>query len=136
MRLILVLAVTLLISGCVKYPLIASFEDIEDRYIGVVNSNMLFGVATVNAISETDGNECNGNTKLTAMPVNSFGCAGQIGEVVFECGDGRKAAGEFKATSCTSGYGQGIDSNGNKFNFYFGDKAKELIDGGGKPEIK
>ena len=108
----MMLGLAALVTGCVRYPLLASFEDVEECYIGVVDSNLVLGSSVINAIGETNGSECKGKSRIIAAPTVGaaalgFGCAGQIGEVAYERDDRRKAAGESRSTSCSSGYGEG-----------------------------
>jgi hypothetical protein len=128
MRFILIGLAVLVVTGCAKYPVVASFEDIEERYIGYVESNIALGTSEIKTLGEKSGAVCKGSSKVIAFPTWGIGCAGQFGEVKFTCDDGRLALGEYRTTSCTSGYGNGLDSKGNKFNFYFGDSAKEQME--------
>jgi len=53
-------------------------------------------------------------------------CSGQRGYLVAQCTDGRTLKGEWVATSCTTGFGEGVDSANNKFSFEFGMTDAEI----------
>lgn len=42
----------------------------------------------------------------------------------FQCDDGNNLTGSFRATSCSSGFGQGIDKSGAPFSFSYGDNIR------------
>jgi S1-C subfamily serine protease len=118
-------AVSLL--GCsVTFPLVGRFEDGES-FNGKIDSN-LAGDAHITATS-SNGASCSGNSRITYKPVYSaiVPCVGQRGIAVLQCTDGRRVRGEWLATGCTSGHGQGVDQDGKRLVFAMGMSLEEAV---------
>ncbi len=79
---------------------------------------------------------------MTYIP-SWVGCAGQRGVATLSCDDNRAVQIQWEATSCTTGYGVGVDQTGAKFALAFGMPETEALDlvtrelksSGEKPEL-
>lgn len=113
--------ITLSISGCITtYKAIGYYDEYNEVLIGEVTANLLSGGGNFKMEGEISGIKCEGGATLTYMP-NKLTCVGQRGEIFGICSDGRTLKGEYILTSsCTSGFGKGVDSMGNVFKFIFG----------------
>ena len=100
------------------------------------NSNKIFdadvlhyytGGATLN-FKERNGNlTCYGKALLAEVKLT---CAGQKGTMVAKCSDSTTLKGTWETTSCSSGFGEGLNNRNEKFIFNFGypsDKAEHLL---------
>jgi len=67
---------------------------------------------------------CTGTANVTHTGLT---CRGQRGDIFASCDDGRTLGGEWTATSCTTGIGQGMDSTGSAFAFTFGLSEDEAL---------
>jgi V8-like Glu-specific endopeptidase len=115
-----------LASGClvvnvpsdhVEYPVAGAFSNREEIYWGNIDNNLRNGTAFVQAIGEQSGNRCTGEGHLAQPAAN---CVGGGGVCHVTCSDGTTLDCEYKLTSCTSGYGVGLDAQKNWFAFAFG----------------
>lgn len=118
-----------LVSCSVKYHLVGTFDNYNQVFIGNIDSNLLAGTAHIVVSAKDTGVTCEGDSHITYVPP-SLGCAGERGVARLFCSDGRIVDSHFVTTSCTSGYGQGVDNNGAVFHFVFGlnneDAQREL----------
>jgi len=112
-------------TGCVaSYKAVGYSEDYNEVFVGEVNANLLSGSGTFKLEGQITGIKCEGASTVTYTP-NPFTCVGQRGEIFGRCSDGRTLQGSYVVTSCTTGYGRGVDSMGNKFIFNFGLSEEE-----------
>lgn len=121
----LVLAAAL--TACsIKFPLTGRFENGE-TFQGTIDSN-LAGSAVIDAQSSS-GARCSGNSRITFKPAYSaiIPCVGQRGVAELRCSDGRRVTGNWTATGCTSGYGDGYDQDGNRLVFAMGMSLDEAL---------
>lgn len=107
------------LSGCATYSVVGSFSDYKEVFKGTVHANLLAGVGAIQAIGQVTGMSCGGKSWVTYVPP-SGSCEGQQGKALLTCTDGRVVEADWIATSCTSGWGHGVDQNGNRFVFAFG----------------
>lgn len=116
-----------LLSACaVEYDVVGRFDSYNEVFRGRVEYVMFGGAgADVTLSGENSGVVCRGDTEVTHIPPLSVGCAGQRGIVRLICSDGRTASGRWRGSSCTSGDGWGVDSDGNSFSFVFGSTGEE-----------
>lgn len=124
------LLISIVITGCsVTYPAIGIYEEYNEVLYGQVKADLLVGGSTFNLQGKISGLNCDGYSTITYIP--PFGaCAGQRGNVYAKCSGGRQLKGEWQALTCTKGFGEGIDNQGNKLSFTFGmteDEAQEKI---------
>ena len=84
------------------------------------------GGGTFQLQSVSSGVTCQGIADATEISFVS--CTGQRGNMPMTCSDGRIFTGDWRATSCTSGVGDGADQNGKSFRFVFGLTDRELQD--------
>jgi S1-C subfamily serine protease len=113
------------VACSVTFPLVGRYEDGAETFRGVIDSN-LAGSAHIQATSST-GARCTGESWITYKPAYSVvvPCVGQRGSAVLDCSDGRRVRGEWVATGCTSGYGEGYDQDGRRFLFAMGMSLEE-----------
>ncbi len=119
-------AASLLVACSVTFPLVGRFEDGE-TFRGTIDSN-LAGDAHISATSSS-GARCTGNSEITYKPPYAVivPCVGQRGIAVLDCSDGRRVRGEWLATGCSSGYGEGVDQDGKRLVFAMGMSLEEAI---------
>ncbi len=111
-------------AGCVTYPAIGVFQGYNEVLYGHVNANLLVGGSDFVMEGKVTGLKCEGSSNVTHIP--PFGqCKGQSGQIFAICTGGRSVTGEWFAQSCTTGYGRGVDSQGNLFAFTFGMPEEE-----------
>lgn len=127
MRLIvLLLAGCFLLCGCgIKYKAMGVFPDSNETFTAEVDQNIVSGVAHVTAFND-DGLRCTGTSRVTYYPSNAFSCTGQRGDMELVCTDGRNVYVRWQAESCTSGFGSGKDSEGNRVVIAFGGDEASL----------
>ena len=134
--LLLILISSLCLSGCsIKYKGMGVFLGTNEVFMADIDHNAIAGVANVTA-SNGQGVSCRGTSRVTYVPPGQmFSCAGQKGEMLLICSDGREAKIEWHAESCTSGYGSGIDSDGNRIILAFGGDEATLASRAGVPNV-
>ncbi|MCW9035010.1 MAG: hypothetical protein OQJ97_12385 [Rhodospirillales bacterium] len=123
MKKIYLIFILILLPGCAAEVFIVSYEESGERLVGTIYER-------IEVISEKNGAVCIGEYEPTTQPIGGvglFSCEGIGGVIKYTCDDGRKAMSETMFSSCSSGYGSGIDSNGDKFNVYFGPDVKAAI---------
>ena len=115
-----------LVACSVTFPLVGRFEDGES-FRGTIDSN-LAGDAHIAATSSS-GASCTGNSRITYKPVYSavVPCVGQRGIAILQCTDGRRVRGNWVATGCSSGYGDGFDPDGKRLVFAMGMSLEEAL---------
>ncbi len=114
-------ALPLLLTACTtSYKLAGKFDNFNEVFVGDLNHDVFAGVAKITAQTERSGIVCNGGSKVKYIPPFSFNCRGQKGTASLRCTDGRNIEAEWTAHSCSTGYGQGADQEGNRFSFVFG----------------
>jgi S1-C subfamily serine protease len=121
-------AVAFVAAACsVTFPLVGRFDDGGETFEGTVDSN-LSGDAHIRATSSS-GASCTGQSAITYRPAYSVivPCVGQRGIAVLECTDGRRVRGDWVATGCTSGYGEGHDQDGRRLVFAMGMSLEEAL---------
>jgi hypothetical protein len=99
---------------------VGSFNDLGTVMYGKVNADLVSGGGSIAlaALGESSF-RCEGDAKVVKIP-DAMSCKGQEGVATLSCSDGRTARATYLATSCTTGYGAGTDSRGNRFGFTFG----------------
>lgn len=119
-------AAAVVVACSLTFPLVGRFDDGES-FQGTIDSN-LAGDAHISATSST-GATCTGNSAITYKPVYSVivPCVGQRGVAILECTDGRRVRGNWVATGCTSGYGDGYDQDGRRLVFAMGMSLEEAL---------
>lgn len=134
--LLLILLGSMCLTGCsIKYKGMGYFPDTQERFDADIDHNAVAGVARVTA-DNGQGVTCRGTSRITYIPpMQVFGCAGQKGKIDLVCSDGREINVDWQAESCTSGYGSGKDSDGNRIVMAFGGDEATLASraGGAKP---
>lgn len=124
----LILISLLFVTGCVNYKAVGKFDNNSEVLIGNVNHNLMTGGGKYELTSVSTGISCNGVAKKPDR-YPPFGlCAGQEGDAIGACSDGRRLDMRWYATSCTTGYGMGSASDGNAFRFTFGLSKEEALD--------
>ncbi len=120
--------ILLLVAGCgtVTYKVVGQFNNRNEVFRGNVIHDLSSGTAELRVVGEVTGLVCEGDSYVTHVP-GGFGCAGQRGSAELTCDDGRFIDARWRAKSCTSGRGRGLDNHGNTFRFAFGldEKAAE-----------
>ena len=129
-----ILAAAALIAACTaKYPVVGSFDDFNEVFLGDVNANLMSGTSTISVKAKNTGVQCRGGSKVTYVPASNYiagaflvpYCNGQRGTASLRCDDGRRIDADWTADSCTSGYGEGSDQHGARFQFAFGMSQSE-----------
>lgn len=122
-------AVAAALTGCTTtLPLVGSFDDYNEVFLGTVNSDLMTGTSTIAAKGKNSGITCSGGSVVTHVPASNYlagafmipYCAGQTGVAQLSCSDGRRVDATWTAESCSSGYGEGLDSSNARFQFAFG----------------
>jgi S1-C subfamily serine protease len=101
----------------VQYPVAGTFANRPEIFWGSIDNNLRQGTAFVQAVGEQTGIRCTGEGHLTQQPVN---CVGGKGACHVTCDDGTVVDCVYTLSTCTSGYGVGLDANKNWFAFAFG----------------
>ena len=139
-RAIIAIAVILFVASCTaKYPVVGSFDDYNEVFLGEVNANLMSGTSVIKVTAKNSGIQCSGGSRVTYIPASNYiagafmvpYCNGQRGFARLRCDDGRHIDAEWTADSCTSGYGAGEDQHGARFQFAFGmseDAARKRFD--------
>lgn len=144
-RLPLVLGLALWIAACTaKYPVVGSFDDFNEVFLGSVDHNLSTGRAFIQVEAEKAGFKCTGNSRVVHIPASNRiagaflipYCKGQRGEAVLTCNDGRRIDADWTAETCTTGYGSGYDQNGARFQFAFGMSEAEALSRFKKDEVR
>ena len=120
-----------LIYGCIKYPVVGSFEGYNEVFLGTVRGNLLTGTGTIEARGKRTNVPCAGTSEVTYIPDISYYlpiCEGQRGIAVLTCDNETIVNANWTATSCTTGYGVGTDQEGRRFTFVFGMSEAEAMD--------
>lgn len=131
---IFLICLVLIISSCAKYKVVGKFNNFNEVFIGDIDHNLLAGRGAIEAVGQRSGIRCTGVSYVTYVPLHSalgLGCSGQRGKAPMNCTDGRKLDVDWVATSCTTGEGRGVSSDGAQFTFAFGfddDDAYERLD--------
>lgn len=110
----------------VSFPVVAGMDAYNEVLRGTGTSN-LRGSGSFAIQGQVTKVRCTGEAVVTQR-TGGFGCAGQRGRTVFVCDDGRHGEGEYTVTSCGSGFGMGLDSEGNRVWFAFGMSEPEAAD--------
>jgi S1-C subfamily serine protease len=114
------------LTGCsIKYKAVGKFVNHNEVFVGDIDHDMIAGQADIVLRGENSGLFCRGQSYVTYIPPFALGCSGQRGKADLSCEDGRTAELDWLAKSCTTGYGRGKDSEGNKFVFSFGENEQE-----------
>ena len=117
------------LGGCATYQAVGMYPERNEVLVGTVNADLMAGGSNFTLTGRTTGLACEGSTDVTRVTM-SLSCQGQSGNVNATCSDGTILRGHWYATSCTTGFGYGIDSHGNKLTFRFG-----LSDGQVKAQV-
>lgn len=115
-------------TGCTHiYPVVGTFDDYNEIFKGTVHGNTFTGTAFIEIEALNSKTKGQGNSRVTFIPFNLFGCKGQRGEAILNFDDGRIVHGTWHLPghSCTKGVGRGVDQFGNTFHFTFGMREKE-----------
>lgn len=113
-------ATVVLLDGCAAtYQAVGMYEGRQDVLVGTVHADLSSGTSHFSLVGEKTGLRCDGVSAVQKVTM-SFSCQGQSGSVNATCSDGSILTGRWYATSCTTGFGYGIDSAGNKLTFRFG----------------
>ena len=116
-------------SGCsATYPVVGSFDDYNEVFLGTVNANLMNGTSFIDVRAKNSGAQCKGGSRVLLIPASNYiagaflipYCGGQKGIAELSCDDGRQVLATWTADSCTSGYGTGTDRRGARFQFAFG----------------
>jgi len=128
-RAVIAIAVVLFVASCTaKYPVVGSFDDYNEVFLGEVNADLMSGTSVIKVKGKNTGIQCSGGSRVTYIPASNYiagafmvpYCAGQRGIARLRCDDGRQIDADWTADSCTSGYGAGEDQHGARFQFAFG----------------
>jgi len=111
---------TILLSGCVSYKTVGSFDDYNEVLYGTVHANLMTGGGEFTLIGEKTKLKCAGIASAPYYIPPSLSCTGQRGVVDGSCDDGRFIEGEWFGLSCTTGIARGKDNTGKMFAFTFG----------------
>jgi S1-C subfamily serine protease len=115
--------------GCTAtYPVVGSFDDYNEVFLGTVNANLMNGTSVIDVQAKNSGAQCKGGSRVLHIPASNYiagaflipYCGGQTGFAELTCNDGRHVLATWTADSCTSGYGTGTDQHGARFQFAFG----------------
>lgn len=120
MKYIVLALSTILLSGCVSYKTVGSFDDYNEVLHGAVNANLMTGGGAFSLIGEKTKLKCDGIASAPYYTPPSLLCAGQRGTIHGSCDDGRIIEGEWFGSSCTTGIVRGKDNTGKTFAFTFG----------------
>jgi hypothetical protein len=113
-----------LLSGCGTLPLVGSFENFNEVFVGKVHWNGFFGTSRIEVEGKNTGAKGKGSSWVTYIPP-TLSCEGQKGEALLTLDDGRVVKAQWVGLSCTSGWGTGTDQGGNEFTFKFGMNKRE-----------
>lgn len=125
--LICFLSLTLVISGCVSYKAVGKFDDNSEILLGNVNHNLMAGGGKYEFTGVNTNINCAGIAARPDKYPFGLGCEGQEGNANGVCSDGKALTMRWIATSCTTGYGAGAKSDGNRFHFTFGLNKEEAM---------
>ncbi len=129
----LILLVSMAVTGCASHPAIGIFEDYNEVFYGTaapqlnIDTSLFVAEGVFSMRGETSGIQCHGRTSLTSIGPPPGKCAGQKGKVSAECDDGRLLNAEWSSESCAVGFGHGQDSNGLAFAFTFGMSKNKAV---------
>ena len=125
MTLTLMLVAVLALSACtITYFAGGRYTDGGEKFYGKVNASV-FGGSEFTLQSSSSDTVCSGQSDVVKRGMS---CAGQYGNLALECTDGRTVTGMWSATTCTTGVGDGIDSDGRKIEFVFGLTEQEAYE--------
>lgn len=123
-------------EGCTAtYPVVGSFDDYNEVFLGKVNANLMNGTSSIDVQAKNSGAQCKGGSRVLHIPASNYTagaflipyCGGQTGFAELSCNDGRSVSATWTADSCTSGYGVGHDQRGARFQFAFGMSEPEAL---------
>ena len=135
-RFLLVASLLFLTAACTaNYPVVGSFDEYNEVFIGEVNHNLASGTAFIEVEAKNSGIRCSGDSHVVHVPASNYiagaflipYCTGQKGKAYLSCDDGRFIDSTWTADSCTSGYGYGTDERGARFQFAFGMSEDEAF---------
>jgi len=112
--------------GCTHHSGVGKYENSNNIFDADV-LHYYTGGATLNFKQRNSNLTCSGKALLTEIKST---CIGQKGTMVATCSDSTKLEGTWKATSCSSGIGEGLNNRDEKFIFNFGypsDAAEQLL---------
>lgn len=113
-------ASAVLLGGCAAtYKTVGMYQGRDDVLVGAVHADLSSGTSRFTLTGVHTGLSCEGTTNVSNVP-SSLSCQGQSGTVVATCNDGSILHGRWFATGCATGFGYGVDSDGNKLTFKFG----------------
>lgn len=126
-KLIYLFVMVMLVSGCatLHFPVVGKFQNNNELFIGQVVIP-LNGTSYIETKCGVSGVTCKGNSYLTYVP-KPFSYSGQKGVATLNCSDGRIISADFTTKTITSGWGSGLDQNGNKFTFTFGMSERKAL---------
>lgn len=124
-RVLLLLLVALLLSGCIKAYIVGHTDDWADYISGESNVDPLAGGGVATIEFQKIRVKCTGSFRDSYKP--PFGIVGGRARGELTCDDGRTIQMESVALSLSHGSGTGVDSYGNKgtFAFYTNEDAYE-----------
>ena len=71
-------------------------------------------------LNGSNGLVCDGTAQPPKQSPQPGSCEGESGDGVLRCTDGRELQFEWRARTCRSFEGMGVDARGNRFEFQFG----------------
>jgi len=125
---LLVLIALFGISGCVSYKAVGKFDNNEEFWIGNVNHNLMMGGGKYEFTGVSSNVNCSGIAASPDKIPLSLNCAGQEGNANGTCSNGKTLTMRWYAKTCTTGYGNGATSSGDKFTFTFGLTKEEAME--------
>ena len=113
-RLVALITSSAMLSACsVTFPVVGGYDAYNEVLKGTGTSNMR-GSGHFEIEGQVSKVRCTGQAFITYTPGIPFSCTGQRGRAFLTCEDGRRGDGDYYVTSCSSGYGLGRDSEGNR----------------------
>jgi hypothetical protein len=123
---IMTLVPLVLFLGCTHHKGVGKYENSNNIFDADV-IHYYSGGATLNFEERNSNLTCYGKAILTELKPT---CAGQKGTMFAKCSDSTSLEGTWETTSCSSGFGEGLNNKNEKFIFNFGypdDEAEKLL---------
>ncbi len=110
------------LSSCAThYPVYGRFDRSDELFRGVVLSETMTGLGSIELKGVKSGIRCVGRSKSKVAP------PGEEGGVTLECKDGRTVKARYVVTGWGKGRGSGKDQIGDRFQFTFGIPEGEAL---------
>ena len=113
--------VVILFLGCAHHKGVGKYAN-SDKLFDADVLHYYTGGATLNFKQRDTNVTCSGQAILKEMAPT---CAGQKGVMRASCSDSTTLKGRWETTSCTSGFGEGLNNKNEKFIFNFGYPSKD-----------